>query len=277
MNKTSIHLKCNKEGGYKFSTNYSNFIRMWAHGFLQLMPEWMWFSSCADKETLNAVSPSHKNTFCLHSDSRNRTQEAAFTQEILVTIECRWRCRQHGFTSKPPFLLLQPAGTATVQRQRKWVEPLTQQSTDNPWQTGSCTQSWLPLPLQTCRLSFPECNHHTTLHRGMWNMARDQMQNHRKTGASPEHYSLSLAGANKALLHLHIFYCQVYTENKGEKPQPVIPVYFTEKKTPTLEQKSIYCSRCIFYNATSSRSHSIFSPCYPITQLSHFRMKHDKF
>lgn len=65
-------------------------------------------------------------------------------------------------------------------------------------------------------------------------MARDQMQNHRKTGASPEHYSLSLAGANKALLHLHIFYCQVYTENKGEKPQPVIPVYFTEKKNPYL-------------------------------------------
>lgn len=117
MSKTSIYLKLNEEVGYKFSTNYSNLIRMWVHSFLQLMPEWMWFSSCVGKETLNTLSPSHKNTFCLHSDSRNRSRE-----EVFVTTECRWRWRQPGFTTKPveiaPFPLLQSAGTVTVPRHR---------------------------------------------------------------------------------------------------------------------------------------------------------------
>lgn len=165
MNKTSIHLKHNKERGYKFSANYSNLIRMWAHSFPQLLPKGMWFSSCVDEETLNTVSPSHKNTFCLHSDSRNRTEEAPFIQEIFGTIESRWRWGQHGFTSKPvempPSTLLLSAGTGTVPSQR-----LTEVS-DAFWHSRVfTTHSKLTAHLnpgchchfRCCRLCFPGCN-----------------------------------------------------------------------------------------------------------------------
>lgn len=192
MNKTSIHLKRKKERGYKISTNYSNLIRMWAHSFPQLLPEGMWFSSCVDEETLNTVSPSHKNTFCLHSDSRNRTKEAAFTQEIFVTIESRCRWGQHGFTCKPvempPSTLLQPAGTVPSQRLAKVSKAfrhnrvLTTHSKLTARLNPGCHCHF-----RCCRLCFPECNpcpikpFYTEspkyVQHGLWSNAKAQEKN----------------------------------------------------------------------------------------------------
>lgn len=70
------------------------------------------------------LSLSHTNTFYLHLDPKDKTQEAAFIQETCDKLIQSWR--QHGFIFKPVErtpTLLQLAGTLRIHNKRKHMEP----------------------------------------------------------------------------------------------------------------------------------------------------------